>query len=175
MFTRINILKIISDHFKTLSLFNGASKTMAVNDIILFLLIPLSIAIYLVLNGYTFDEQLGNLIAGISIFGGFLFNLLAIIYSQLENIEKNNQNETDDLYNLKKRFVNEIHINISFCIVLSIFIVFGLFLSTIDFPIKELNYVFNKIIIGVDYFLLLLFSFSLLMVINRVYILLKRN
>jgi hypothetical protein len=148
---------------------------MAVNDIILFLLIPLSIAIYLVLNGYTFDEQLGNLIAGISIFGGFLFNLLAIIYSQLENIEKNNQNETDDLYNLKKRFVNEIHINISFCIVLSIFIVFGLFLSTIDFPIKELNYVFNKIIIGVDYFLLLLFSFSLLMVINRVYILLKRN
>jgi hypothetical protein len=175
MFTRINILKIVTDHFKTLNSVDSSTKTMTLYDIILFLLFPLSISIYLVFKGYTFNEQLGNLIAGISIFGGFLFNLLAIIYSQLENIENNNKNQNDSLYDLKKRFVNEIHINISFCIVLSIFIVIGLFLSTIDFPIKNLNFIFNKIIIGIDYFLLLLFSLSLLMVINRVYILLKRK
>ena len=90
MLTRINIFKIILDHFKTLSSLNGSSKKMTLSDIILFLLLPLFVSIYLVLKDYTFKEQLGNLIAGISIFGGFLFNLLAIIYSQLENIEKSN-------------------------------------------------------------------------------------
>lgn len=175
MLTRINILKIISDHFKTLSSLNGSSKNMTLGDIVLFLLLPLFVSNYLVLKDYTFKEQLGNLIAGISIFGGFLFNLLAIIYSQLENIEKNNLKQNDDLYELKKRFVDEIHINISFCIVLSIFIVIGLFISTIDFPFKKFSLIFNKVVIGIDYFLLILFCLSLLMVINRVYILLKRK
>jgi hypothetical protein len=175
MLTRINILKIISDHFKTLSSINGSSKNITLSDIILFLFLPLFISICLVLRDYTFKEQLGNLIAGISIFGGFLFNLLAIIYSQLENIEKNNLKQNNDFYDLKKRFVDEIHINISFCIVLSIFIIIGLFISTIDFPIKKFSFIFNKVVIGIDYFLLILFCLSLLMVINRVYILLKRK
>ena len=175
MFARINILKIVIDHFRTLTSLSSSSKMMTLNDVFLFLLLPLGISIYLVLNNYTFEQQLGNLIAGISIFGGFLFNLLAIIYSQLENIEKNNQNLNDEFHSLKKKFVDEIHINISFCIVLSILIVTGLFLSTIDFPIQKLNPLFKNIIIGLDYFLLIIFSLSLLLVINRVYILLKRK
>jgi hypothetical protein len=176
MFVRINILKIIRDHFKTLRTYNSESKFLSIGDTILFLIIPLIISCILIYKNYNFEEQLSNLIAGISIFGGFLFNLLAIIYSQMENIEKNNEGtEDENLQKLKKKFIDEIHINISFCIVLSIIVILSLFLTTIDFPIQRLNLVFQKIITGLTYFLLILFLLSLLMVVNRVYILLKRN
>lgn len=176
MISRINILKIIIDHFGTLKSYGSDSRRINFSDLFLFIILPIIISILLVYYGFSFQEQLTNLIAGISIFGGFLFNLLAIIYSQLESIEKNNES-TDDmqLHILKKKFVDEIHINISFCIVLSIIIVISLFLSTIDFPIKEYDSIFKNAVNGINYFLLILFLLSLLMVINRVYILLKRK
>jgi len=176
MFVRINILKIIRDHFKTLSNYNSDSQFPSIGDAFLFLIFPLFISCLLIYKNYNFEEQLSNLIAGISIFGGFLFNLLAIIYSQIENIERNNQTiEDENLQKLKNKFVDEIHINISFCIVLSIIVLLSLFLTTIDFPFQILNLIFKKTINGLTYFLLILFLLSLLMVINRVYILLKRK
>ncbi len=116
------------------------------------------IASFLSFKDYTFESQLSNLIAGISIFGGFLFNLLAIIYSQLENIDNNNNNITDEeLLKLKKQFVDEIHINISFCIVLSIIIVLTLLMTTIDFSYFQFSSAINKIILGINYYLLIYF------------------
>jgi len=176
MFSRINILKIIIDHFHTLKVYKSESKYISISDFLLFIILPALIASFLSFKDYTFESQLSNLIAGISIFGGFLFNLLAIIYSQLENIENNNHNiEDKNLLKLKEQFVNEIHINISFCIVLSIIIVLTLLMTTIDFSDILYSSVINKIILGINYYLLLLFVLSLLMVINRVYILLKRK
>ncbi len=176
MFSRINIFKIIIDHFNTLKVYKSESKYMSLSDFILFIIFPLIIASFLSFKGFTFESQLSNLIAGISIFGGFLFNLLAIIYSQLENIENNNNKiEDKNLLKLKEQFVNEIHVNISFCIVLSIIIVLTLLLTTIDFSDFIFSSIIKKIIVGLNYFLLIIFLFSLLMVINRVYILLKRK
>lgn len=176
MFVRINIVKIIRDHFKTLRNYNSDSQFLSIGDAFLFLIFPLFISCVLIYKNYNFEEQLSNLIAGISIFGGFLFNLLAIIYSQMENIERNNETiEDENLQKLKNKFVDEIHINISFCIVLSIIVLLSLFLTTIDFPFQFLNVIFKKSINGLTYFLLILFLLSLLMVINRVYILLKRK
>ena len=175
MLSRINILKVITDHFNTLKVYKSESKYISLCDFLLFILFPALIASFLSFKDYNFESQLSNLIAGISIFGGFLFNLLAIIYSQLENIDNNNNNITDEeLLKLKKQFVDEIHINISFCIVLSIIIVLTLLMTTIDFSYFQFSSAINKIILGINYYLLILFLFSLLMVINRVYILLKR-
>ncbi|ELY2009090.1 hypothetical protein [Flavobacterium psychrophilum] len=149
---------------------------MSLSDFLLFVIFPLILASFLSFKGYTFESQLSNLIAGISIFGGFLFNLLAIIYSQLENIENNNNKiEDKNLLQLKEQFVNEIHANISFCIVLSIIIVLTLLMTTINLSDFVYSSIITKIIVGLNYFLLLIFLFSLLMVINRVYILLKRK
>lgn len=177
MLTRINILKIILDHFRTLREFKSESKYISLNDTILFFIIPIIIASILTFNGFSYENQLSNLIAGIAIFGGFLFNLLAIIYSQIENIENYNSKNNDDsnLFELKEKFVKEIHVNISFCIVLSIILILTLFLTTIDIDIFGLGEILKKIIIGLNYFLLILFLLSLLMVINRVYVLLKRK
>ncbi len=177
MFTRINILKIIKDHFGTLREFKSESKYISINDLIVFFLLPIIISSFLTYKGFTFENQLSNLITGISIFGGFLFNLLAIIYSQIENIENNNDKITDnkELFDLKKKFVEEIHINISFCIVLSIILILTLFLTTIDFDFFSFNFLLKKSIITINYFLLILFLLTLLMIINRVYILLGRK
>lgn len=176
MLSRINILKIIIDHLGTLREYKSESRYIALNDFFLFFLFPILSASFLSYKGYTFESQLSNLIAGISIFGGFLFNLLAIIYSQLENIENNNDKIDDPaLSKLKKQFVNEIHINISFCIVLSIIVILTLFLTTIDYSCLEIGPFIKKIIISINYYFLILFLLSILMVINRVYILLKRK
>lgn len=177
MFTRINILKIIFDHFKTLRELKSESKYISLNDAILFFAIPIVISSIVTIKGFSYENQLSNLIAGIAVFGGFLFNLLAIIYSQIENIEKyNSKNKEDEnLFELKERFVTEIHINISFCIVLSIILILTLFLTTIDINFFGFGFIIKKIIIGLNYYLLIFFLLSLLMVINRVYILLKRK
>jgi len=172
MLSRINILKIIKDHLGTMRSLNQSSNRIYWKDFLLFFVFPIIVSTLLVWKGYSFKEQLGNLIAAISIFGGFLFNLLAIIYSQMENIKKDAETEDDKV---KKRFINEIHINISFCIVLSICIVLTLLLTTID--ILEFKYldVLNKIINGLNYFLMILFLLTLTMILNRVYILLKKG
>ncbi len=172
MLNRINILKIIKDHFGTLKSLNQKSNWINGKDFFLFLIFPIIVASLLTYKGYNFQSELGNLITAISIFGGFLFNLLAIIYSQIDNMKKDAETENDDL---KKKFVKEIHINISFCIVLSILIVLTLLLTTIDIPDFEFNWLITKIIIGLNYFLMTLFLLTLLMILNRVYILLKKE
>lgn len=172
MLERINIIKIIKDHLGTLRGLNQTSKRVHWKDLFLFFILPFVIAFLLVWKGYSFEEELGNLIAAISIFGGFLFNLLAIIYSQMESIKKDATTENDKV---KKIFINEIHINISFCIVLSILIVITLLLTKIDIPQFEYLYILEKLIIGLNYFLMMLFLLTLTMILNRVYILLKKG
>lgn len=172
MFDRINILKIIKDHLGTMRSLNQSSNRIYWKDFLLFFVFPIFISTLLVWKGYSFKEQLGNLIAAISIFGGFLFNLLAIIYSQMESIKKDAETEDDKV---KKRFINEIHINISFCIVISICIVLTLLLTTIDIPEFEYLDILNKIINGLNYFLMILFLLTMTMILNRVYILLKKG
>lgn len=141
-------------------------------DILLFIIFPLFIAIFITYKGYNFDKQISNLIAIVSIFGGFLFNLLAIIYGQISNIKADAEKEDSDL---KKKFVKEIHVNISFCIVLSLSIVIFLLLSTIDIPEYEYYLFFKKVLTTVNYYLMILFLLTLLMVLNRVYVLLKKD
>jgi formate hydrogenlyase subunit 3/multisubunit Na+/H+ antiporter MnhD subunit len=140
-------------------------------DFLLFIIFPVCVSSYLSLKGYTFKDELSNLITGISIFGGFLFNLLAIIYGQIDKIKIDAEKEESSI---KKIFVREIHINISFCIILSIVLVLTLLFSTIDFP-TQYSKIIERTITGINYFLMILFLLTLLMVLNRVYILFKKN
>lgn len=172
MFKRINISSIIKDHFKTLRSLNQSYNFMNWKDIILFIVIPLFLAIFITYKGYNFKQQVGNLIAATAIFGGFLFNLLAIIYGQINNIKADAEKEKNEI---KKKFVKEIHTNISFCIVLSIFIVLSLLLTTIDIPKFQFNEVLEKVFIVINYYLMTIFVLTLMMVLNRVYVLLKKD
>jgi len=179
MLKRIDILSIIRDHFKTLKGLDQEDDRISLQDFFLFIMLPSAISFMLVVNHFTFEQQIGNLISAISIFGGFLFNLLAIIYSQIDKIRQDSVSRTinqdpEELL-LKQKFVNEIHKNISFCIVLSISIVVTLLLNTVEMPKSKYFHYLEIFIEFVTYFLLGLFLLTLLMVVNRVYILLKKD
>lgn len=172
MLKRINILSIIKDHFGTLRTLNSKSKWIYWKDLLLFIISPAILSSWLAYKGFSIRPFIGNLIAAVAIFGGFLFNLLAIIYSQIDKIRADANNEENDL---KKTFVKEIHINISYSIVLSLLIVIVLIAYAVELPSFPYDWLVKKIVLGATYFLLGKFLLTLIMVLNRVYILLKKD
>jgi len=172
MLKRINILSIVKDHFGTLTRLDSKSKRIYWKDLVLFIGFPTILGVWLAYKGFTIKPFIGNLIVAVAIFGGFLFNLLAIIYSQIDKIRDDANSEKNKL---KKVFVKEIHINISYSIVLSLLIIIVLIGCTIELPKLQYDWLVKKIALGVIYFLLGKFLLTLLMVLNRVYILLKKD
>ncbi len=126
----------------------------------------------LVFNGFSIRPYIGYLISCVAVFGGFLFNLLAIIYSVIDKISKDAIDEKNEL---KKLFAREIHINISYCILLSILLTITLILHTISIRPGTINVLAKNIVLTSTYFLLINFFLTLMMVLNRIYILLKKE
>ncbi|MCA0229929.1 MAG: hypothetical protein LCH91_05660 [Bacteroidetes bacterium] len=170
MLDRIDILKIIINHFKTLRKINDTKKGISIEDFMLFIVFPIVSASILTYYKIQIDSQVSNLIAVISIFGGFLINLLAIIYGFLDKIKAETKKE------IKKKFAVEINSNISFNIILSLFIAIFLVIYNL-IPSQTCSVSFLQIIKSVllflNYFMLILFVLTLLMVLNRIYILLQ--
>ena len=172
MFQRIDIRKIISDHLKTLRRIDSDSRGISGWDFILFIAIPLSIGILLATLKISLSNHVTDLITFVSILGGFLFNLLAIIYGLIDKLKEDSLSDP-----LKAIFVKEIHINISFNILLSLFILVSLLIYSF------LNGVYKCLwqtllygaLTAIIYFLLLLFLLTMFMVLNRVYILFKKG
>lgn len=173
MFHRISILDIIKAHFRTLRSLNQSvgDKSIYWRDIITFFALPIILSYIFYILKLNLNSQVSNLIAIISIFGGFLFNLLAIIYSYIDKINV----PTASI--IKKKFANEINANISFCILLSIFIVL-LLLAYSFFPASHcgilLTYA-SQLVEYLIYYLLILFFLTLLMVLSRVFTLLQKE
>ena len=189
---KIKIGKIIKSHYKTFYILGNEKEKISISSYLLYLLIPLLGSIILTYFGYTMESEINNLIAAISIFGGFLFNLLAIIYTQVDKIliaiekdeikaEKGELGIFDttkrDLKN-KRIFAKEINSNISYSIILALTIIIFLLLLNVDLPkFTFFNYApfMKMLLIGINYFLLSHFILTLLMIISRVYILLSRD
>lgn len=175
MLDRINVISIIVDHLKTLR--NFRTKKISKTDITLFYIMPLVLSYLLINHGVNLKDQVSNLITSVSIFGGFLFNLLAIIYTQIDKLAQDISTNS-----LKRIFVNEIHVNIAYNILLSIIIILLLFIYiSINFKIdmnttKGLAYFYlERSFVFINYFLLINFILTLFMVLYRVYILLKKE
>ncbi len=178
MFTKINIINIVKEHFYTLRTFGTSNKYPSLANFTLFIILPAVCSFFMVKNEINLKNEISNLIASVSIFGGFLFNLLAIIYSQIEKIKTDAIAESQNKNNnaeLKQTYVKEIHVNISFCIILSIFIVILLASYSSIESISLCGYSLKTFISSITNFLLILFTLTLLMVVNRVYILLKKE
>ena len=167
MLIRVNFIHIIKAHFATFRAV-GQAKGIYFWDLILFIFFPAVVAIFMTCTGVEFKELISDIITAISILAGFLFNLLAIIYTSLEKlkIEKSE---------IKKKFILELHSNISYNILVSIFLICFLFLYKISIPKSELCDVLKKILIAINIFLLISFVLTLLMVLNRIYILLDSS
>ena len=173
MWNRINLIGIVRAHLKTLRSLNQPTGDTSIywRDKVTFIAVPIFLSCVLSVSGINLMLQVPNLIAIISIFGGFLFNLLAIIYSYIDKIK------SPDASYIKKRFANEINSNISFCILSSIFIVLLLlFYSVIQnknqYDILIWLSLFTEFVI---YCLLGVFFLTLLMILSRVFVLLQKE
>lgn len=175
MFGRINCFKIVRNHFKTFRILGQESDRIYWQDFILFILIPFAISAALSYYDFQFKNQITNLIAAISILGGFLFNLLAIIYNSMENLKKDINETNIDKPDLKRTYAKEIHSNISYNILLAIICIILLLLYNIDIPDFSYCSLVERLILFFNCYFLISFFLTLLMVLNRVYILLDKN
>ena len=153
-FERLNIYKIIVNHFSTF--YNNQDNRkidrleLAVYFSILLLLSVIS-AIFLPVT------RMNVVLTPLTIFTGFLFSALFVIIDKKEGKTKQ-----------IKELISEVYDNISFSILMSFFIILFMIINyvMISFDVSEL---YNRIILGIVYFLLLNFSYSLMMVIKRLY------
>jgi len=192
MFSRINIFGIIGDHFYTLRRYDSSSRSISIEDFCLFILLPFIVSIMLTTLSVRLDSHVTDLITSISILGGFLFNLLAIIYGLIDKIKDSNIDTTANTEEairerIRQRFIKEIHVNISFNIVISLFILLLLVIYSYTLPVQstdilifystkfKIELLINRAISLAIYFFLGVFSLTMLMIINRVYIILNRE
>lgn len=175
MLSRIDIRKIIIAHYRSLSSLN--SKGTSYSDIFLFIIVPILISFGLTYSNISIQNQVPNLITAMSILAGFLFNLLAIIHTSLGKIKQRVKNKNDKKNLIKFRFANEIHANISYNILVALFLIIVLVIFAFD--IKSNNITFNCVFIKslnfICLFLLSQFLLNLLMILNRIYILLDKE
>ncbi|WP_433632124.1 hypothetical protein [Chryseobacterium cucumeris] len=175
MFSRINISKIITAHYKSLSSLNG--KGITFSDTIIFIVLPLIISSYLFYKDISIKSQISSLITALSILAGFLFNLLAIIHNSLGKIKEDIKIQNTDSNSLKLKFANEIHANISYNILIAIISVVSFVLYGLNIELRDQN--FNKLLLSslnfICCFLMIHFLFTLLMILNRIYILLDKE
>lgn len=175
MFSRININKIIKAHYKSLSSLNG--EEISFLDLVLFIFTPLIVSIYLGINNISIKSQISNLVTALSILAGFLFNLLAIIHNSLGKIKNEIRARSLDEDALKLRFANEIHANISYNILIAIITVVSLVLYglNVEFIDPKINKILLLFLNSICIFLMIHFLFTLLMILNRIYVLLDKE
>jgi hypothetical protein len=171
IFSKISTAPIIRDHFKTMVSYR--TKKVAIKDIFLFFILPFIIAFALVYLRVQLSRNIINiLITSFSIFAALLFNLLLILFDIIHD-DRNYENAD------KIEAINEIHSNVSFCILISIVSISILLISSLDFQFVALiqNYrgVLTSILSTFVYFLVFLFIMTIFMVLKRVHILLQNQ
>jgi len=171
MLSKIDIFKILKDHFDTLRDFNTGD--ISKKDCATFFIVPLFISSIFEYLGYFISENLAiALITAFSIIIGLLLNLLIIIFDIVNKTDRRNGGEDktprkDDA--LKLKFLKEIYSNISFTIFISIFNVIILLFTFTN--IKELKSISDFLSV----YIMSCFIFTLLMILKRIHILLSKE
>jgi hypothetical protein len=155
-FSKINVSDIIFRHFKTL--INANTRKTDNEDVFLFIVLPLIVAICLGLLKLTVSKEVANtLITILSIFVGLLINVIVLLFDIVKRDEEVNK--------IKNVVLRETLINISYTILISLVTILVALFSFIDYwYIKQ---IFSVII----YFLMTHIGVTLLMVIKRMYLL----
>jgi hypothetical protein len=170
MIERINFTKIIKAHFATLRSLNAPDK-MYIGDLLLFFILPIIISFILVRNGFSLIHVSPELVKAIAIFAAFLFNMLGIIYNSMNQIKRDSKEDV-----LKQKYIEQIHINISFNILVGIFLIIFLLLhSELEGLIISYSVICCEMLSIICFFMLFLFVLTLFMNLNRVYILLNKQ
>lgn len=172
MLTKINILKIISDHFGTLK--NFQTGKISLRDVFLFYALPVLVSVFLLSTDFKLKDGLVEiLITSFSIFTALLFNLLLltfdIVREKLE-ITPGKENKDKRYYEIKKELLKEAYANISYSIFVSILGLLFLLLSQID-----MCQLCRTVICGIIYFICFNFILTLFLILTRIHTLLSNE
>ncbi|HVT73807.1 MAG TPA: hypothetical protein VHD61_11770 [Lacunisphaera sp.] len=175
MTSKIDFLKIVSAHWKTLH--HSASKNVSKSDIVLFYVAPAGIAAVLVwvLNRNLTTNAVNFLATIFSIFVGLLLNLLVIIIGQLPKKDEPKKGEPKEspsqatLTNYRDRLLEETFSNISYSILVSVILIVLLFLSRLT------SGVLLQIASAISFAFVGNFLLTLLMILKRVDSILNRE
>ena len=168
MIDKINVSQIVVDHVRTLR--SDATGKVHLSDYLLFLALPLIVSALPVYYQTELKESVVTLLmAAFSIFAGLLINVLVLIYTVAIRLEDAVKVSDDGRYQLEREFIKQIFSNVSFSILVSVLIVFVLFVSSVS-P----KYV-NIAGAAICTFLIVEFTFTLLMSLKRLHVLLANR
>jgi hypothetical protein len=177
MFSKINVLGIVREHFRTL--YNLRKNRISTSDLLLFVGVPIGTAVALVARGYTITTDGVNiLLTSLSIFVGLLFNLLVLAHA-MRGGERGPKRTP-----YERTLLREINTNLEFSILVSLLAICFL-LVTVFAPGLGLTNAGNshaqtagaaKVVVGwlagITYLLTTNFLLTLLMVLKRMHTLL---
>ena len=173
MLTKLNVIGIVTDHFRTLRAYNSRSNSWG--EIGLLYGVPALAAIVMLVFGFTVSDETANiLITSLSVFAALLLNLLLMLFDSLSKVQQGNAEQVEKA---RKELIRETYANISYSILvalacISILIGFAIW----DLGINNLAITLLKqIASGLVYFLVLNFLLTLFMVLKRIHVLLSRE
>lgn len=170
MFRKIDVNLIIRDHIKTLV--DYATGKLMPADIFLFFILPLIIAVLIIwVLKFPVNESSANaLITSLSVFSALLFNLLLLIYDIIRK-EDEKTCRRSRRQAVMREFLRQIYSNISFCIFVAVLCVIILLFAYFDTQ----SALYYQILSLLVYYLVGVFLLTLLMVLRRVHVLLKKE
>ena len=125
MNAKINICSLIKGHIKTL--YDASTQRLSYSDIVTFFILPAVIAILCSFWGVYLSNDIISLLVNFgSIFTALLLSVLVLVYDQVGKVtEKLNddKNENDLMLKLKSRLLQDLYFNISYSMVLSLFLI----------------------------------------------------
>ncbi len=153
--SKVRVGSIILNHFKTLA--NHNTKKFEWDDIFTFFVTPaIASALLVCLDIELSDNATNIIITTLSILVGLLFNVIVIIFDIIKR---------DATKELKNEVLNQLLTNISYAILLSIFIIAITLFTYIEIKIVE------QIASAIVYFLIGNFFLTVLMILKRMYLL----
>jgi len=175
MIAKINISKVVKDHFATFR--DIDNRNFAWAELIFFFALPVGVACVLVLrlNVLLSREILNTLIASFSVVVALLFNLLLLVYDIISKSDPGSST-----FELKRRLLKEIYSNISYSILVSISAVIFMVIFFFVLPPTSAQTAVNtspsgKSLSIIIVSLLINFTLTLLMILKRVHILLAKE
>jgi len=172
MFSKINVLQIVSDHWGTLHA--AYTKKISRWDILLFCGVPL-IPVW-VFWGTTANDQQGTFwnaaLAALAIFAGLLLNLLVLLYGLIERPVSSSESEdpvaAQENAHIRNTLLCEVIYNVSYAVLTSIIAILLLILLMIVGQVKM-----ERVLSSLLYFILTHFVLTMFMILKRIYALLS--
>lgn len=177
MSSKLSFRHIIRDHVA--SLYNNRTKKRSKADLFLLFFVPLligAILTFVVPNPIPVRAEFINIVlTALSIFAGLLINVIVLIYDFIKKTREQGEGNTNKN---KIKFLREINANISFTILISIFTICFILLSSAVAGDTSSNTSFHKNFY--DYFygiivytLVSMFFSHMFMILKRLYNLLE--